>query len=58
MIGEIQGCAFRQITNWSVELNVCWTGASKLQMRLINNGLIWQEMSTKLNGNRDLLVKS
>jgi hypothetical protein len=53
MIGEIQGWAFRQITNSSVELTVCRTGSSQLQTRLINNGLIWQEMSTKLNARRD-----
>ena len=50
---EIRGWAFRQITNSSVELTVCQTGSSQLQTRLINNGSIWQEMSTKLNARRD-----
>ncbi len=30
--------SFRQITNSSVELTVCQTGSSQLQMRLTNNG--------------------
>ena len=55
---EIRGWAFRQITNSSVELTVCQTGSSQLQTRLINNGLIWQEMSTKLKARRDLFLKS
>ena len=47
MSNETPGSAFKQTIDSSADSTVCQIGSNQLQMRSINNGLIWQEMFSK-----------